>query len=124
VGALLASWTGLVRPLGETTANFVRAIPLRFSSASSPSAAPTPHPAAPSCLGLGRHRLGARLHIWFAALRGLTAIRAATVQLTVPVIAAGGGVLLLGESITARLTLSAALILGGVGLALAGRARR
>ena len=62
--------------------------------------------------------------IWFAALRGLTAIRASTVQLTVPVLAAAAGVLLLQESVTFRLVLSAALVLGGVGLALAGRAHK
>jgi drug/metabolite transporter (DMT)-like permease len=61
--------------------------------------------------------------VWFAALRGLTAIRAATVQLTVPVLAATGGVLFLQESVTVRLVVAAALILGGVGLALAGRAQ-
>jgi drug/metabolite transporter (DMT)-like permease len=61
--------------------------------------------------------------IWYAALRGLTATRAASVQLTVPVIAALGGVLFLGESVTLRLALSAALILGGVALTLVGRRR-
>lgn len=61
--------------------------------------------------------------VWYAALRGLTATRAATVQLAVPVIAALSGVILLSEAVSFRLLLSAALILGGVGLALAGRKR-
>jgi drug/metabolite transporter (DMT)-like permease len=56
--------------------------------------------------------------IWYAALRGLSATRAASVQLTVPVIAALGGVVLLGERMTFRLGISAVLILGGVGLTL------
>ncbi len=38
--------------------------------------------------------------LWYAALRGLAATQAATVQLCVPVIAAFGGVLLLGEAVT------------------------
>jgi drug/metabolite transporter (DMT)-like permease len=59
--------------------------------------------------------------IWYAALRGLTATRAATVQLTVPVIAALGGLAFLSEPVTLRLGISSALILGGVGLVLAGR---
>jgi len=59
--------------------------------------------------------------IWYAALRGLTATRAAIVQLTVPVLAAGAGVLMLGEALSWRLTVAALLILGGVGLALGGR---
>jgi len=56
--------------------------------------------------------------IWYAALRELTATRAATVQLSVPVIAALGGVLFLAEGLTMRLILSSALILGGIGLAI------
>jgi len=59
--------------------------------------------------------------VWYAALRGLTATRAATVQLAVPVLAALGGVILLSEHVSVRLFLSAVVILGGVGLALTGR---
>ena len=62
--------------------------------------------------------------IWYAALRGLTATRAATVQLSVPVIAAFGGVLLLSEEITFRLLLASAATLGGVAIVLAQRATR
>jgi drug/metabolite transporter (DMT)-like permease len=56
---------------------------------------------------------------WYAALRGLTATRAAMVQLAVPVIAALGGVTFLTETLHTRLIISACLILGGIGLALA-----
>lgn len=56
--------------------------------------------------------------VWYAALRGLTATYAATVQLTVPVLAALGGVAFLGEPITLRLVIAAAAILGGVALVL------
>ena len=59
--------------------------------------------------------------IWYAALAGLTATRAAIVQLSVPVLAAWGGVAFLGEDISLRLVLAAALILGGITLAIAGR---
>lgn len=61
---------------------------------------------------------------WYAALRGLTASRAATVQLSVPAIAALGGVVFLGEEITVRLLLSSAATLGGIAIVLAQRARR
>ena len=54
--------------------------------------------------------------IWYAALRGLTATRAAVVQLSVPVLAAAAGVGFLGERITIRLTVSAAAVLGGIAL--------
>jgi drug/metabolite transporter (DMT)-like permease len=54
--------------------------------------------------------------IWYAALPGLRATNAATIQLSVPVIAAVGGVIFLGEAITFRLLLSSAGILGGIAL--------
>jgi drug/metabolite transporter (DMT)-like permease len=59
--------------------------------------------------------------VWYAALRGLSATRAASVQLTVPVLAAAGGWVFLREPLSLRLGLSALLILGGVGLTLVGR---
>ena len=58
---------------------------------------------------------------WYAALPGLSATRAAIVQLAVPALAAAGGVLLLGEAFTLRLLGSGAAILGGVLLATLGR---
>jgi drug/metabolite transporter (DMT)-like permease len=57
--------------------------------------------------------------IWYAALNYLRSMQAALVQLSVPAIATAGGVLLLGESLSLRLLLSSALVLGGIGLALA-----
>jgi len=62
--------------------------------------------------------------IWYKALRGLTVIRASIVQLSVPVIAAFAGVLLLAEAISARLLMAGALILGGVAVGLGGLSRR
>jgi drug/metabolite transporter (DMT)-like permease len=61
--------------------------------------------------------------IWYAALKGLTATQAATVQLTVPVLAALGGVLFLSEDVTLRLLVASVLILGGVGIAVIGHDR-
>jgi drug/metabolite transporter (DMT)-like permease len=54
--------------------------------------------------------------VWYTAPPRLTAITAGTVQLSVPVIAAFGGVLLLHEQPTPRLVLCGAAILGGIGL--------
>ena len=54
--------------------------------------------------------------IWFAALRGLSATSAATVQLAVPVVAAAGGVVLLAEPVTLRLLVASAVTLGGIGM--------
>ena len=54
--------------------------------------------------------------IWYAALPALKAISAAIMQLSVPVLAALGGVALLNEPLTLRFALSAAAILGGIAL--------
>ena len=54
---------------------------------------------------------------WYTALPSLGSIRAAIVQLTVPALAAAGGVLFLGEKLSQRLLISGAVILGGVALA-------
>lgn len=62
--------------------------------------------------------------IWYAALKGLTATRAAIVQLSVPALAAFGGVLLLDETVTSRLLIASGAILGGVALAVLGKQRR
>ena len=55
--------------------------------------------------------------LWYTALPHLTRTRAAAIQLTVPVIAAVAGVVLLGEAMTARVAVAGAVILAGVGLA-------
>ncbi|MFN4141717.1 DMT family transporter [Aestuariivirga sp.] len=60
--------------------------------------------------------------IWYGALRGLTASRAATVQLSVPAIAAIGGAVILSEAISVRLVVATVAILGGIGIVLAQRA--
>ena len=54
--------------------------------------------------------------IWYTALPALKSTQAATVQLSVPVIAALGGIVFLGESLTLRLVLASGAILGGIAL--------
>jgi drug/metabolite transporter (DMT)-like permease len=54
--------------------------------------------------------------IWYTALPALKAAKAATVQLSVPVIAALGGIVFLGEPLTLRLVSSSVAILGGIAL--------
>lgn len=61
--------------------------------------------------------------IWYSALRGLKALQAATVQLSVPIIAALAGSLLLDEVLTVRLLISAAAVLGGIALVLSAPQR-
>lgn len=61
--------------------------------------------------------------LWYTVLSLVKATTAATVQLSVPVIVAIGGVLLLGEPLTLRLVLASAAVLGGVGLVISRRRR-
>ena len=62
--------------------------------------------------------------VWYTALRGLSATRAAVTQLSVPALAAAGGVLLLGEPVTPHLLAASAAVLGGVALVIVGRQQR
>ncbi len=61
--------------------------------------------------------------IWYEALKGLPATSAATVQLSVPAIAALGGLVFMSEDLTVRLLFASAATLGGVWIVLAHRAR-
>lgn len=104
--------------LADTTGNFVRAAP--FALAVSAVAVGRFHlswEGALLAVASGALASGVGYVLWYAALKGLTATRAATVQLSVPVIAAIGGVLLIGETITLRLVVASVLILGGVAAA-------
>jgi drug/metabolite transporter (DMT)-like permease len=72
-------------------------------------------------MGAGVIATGLGYVAWFAALRRLTAVRAAVVQLAVPVIAAAGGALLLSEPIRLRLVVASIMVLGGIALVIAAR---
>lgn len=61
--------------------------------------------------------------IWYSALPGLSAIQGASVQLSVPILAALSGALLLGEMISLRLALVSIAVLGGIGLILLAKVR-
>ncbi len=112
-------------PLEATARNFLYAVPLVlivslfFAGDFSASA----HGLA-LAVAAGAITSGCGYVIWYAALPGLTAVRAATVQLSVPVLAAFGGVLLLAEPVTLRLVLASAATLGGVAIVLAQRSAR
>jgi drug/metabolite transporter (DMT)-like permease len=61
--------------------------------------------------------------VWYSVVPALEAANAATVQLSVPVIAALGGIVLLGESITLRFALATLAILGGIALVILSKPR-
>jgi drug/metabolite transporter (DMT)-like permease len=115
---------GAVDPLADTTCNFALALPLAVG-VNLITLRDTHISATGAVLAIlsGALASGVGYVVWYAALRGLTATRAATVQLAVPVLAAAGGVLFISEDISLRLLFAATVILGGVGLALLGRVR-
>ncbi len=106
-------------PVGDTARNFALAVPFAvLVSAGTLRGAHLSWGGVLLAVGSGALASGVGYVAWYAALRGMTRVRAATVQLTVPILAAAAGIALLGEALTFRLVLSAILILGGVGLAL------
>lgn len=115
---------GVADPLAATASNFLRAVP--FALALSLFFAMQSH-ASSSGLALamasGALTSGIGYVIWYAALAGLSAMRAATVQLSVPPVAALGAMMALSESITPRWALASVAILGGIFLVLASRSQ-
>ena len=113
---------GSAHPLKDTAYNFLRTIPLVIILL-----VITIQDAHYSAAGVllavlsGGIASGIGYTIWYIALGGLSTTQAAVVQLSVPVIAAFGGVLFVSEAITARLTLSASMVLGGILLVVLGR---
>lgn len=112
-------------PLAATAGNFLRAVPFALAL----------------CL-VQANRLEADVHgvvyavlsgglasglgyaLWYAALGGLGGLQAASVQLSVPLLTALGGALLLAELPSLQWMLSGLLVLGGIALVLSGRSRR
>ena len=111
-------------PLADTAGNFIRSVPLALVLALVflPSLAASWRGIALAVLS-GAIASGVGYSVWYAALQYHTASRAAVLQLSVPVIAAAGGIVLLAETASSRLAIAAALILGGIGLTLIRRAK-
>jgi drug/metabolite transporter (DMT)-like permease len=109
---------GNTDPLRTTAGNFLRALPLAaalallgwrglvFGSTGVLAA-----------LASGALASGVGYALWYAALPSLRASSAGIMQLSVPVLAALGGIVLLGEPLGWRFALAAALTLGGIALA-------
>jgi drug/metabolite transporter (DMT)-like permease len=108
---------GEKNPASVTAGNFVRAVP--FAAAVSIIFVPWVHvdlAGVSYAIISGAITSGLGYVIWYSALQGLKAASAATVQLSVPVLAATGGILLLGEPLTLRYLLASIAILGGIAL--------
>ena len=110
-------------PTTTTAGNFMRAAPMALLALPfAPQLDLSWHGVA-LAIASGAIASGLGYAVWYAALKGLRASEAAIVQLTVPVIAAAGAILLLSEALTLRFVLASAAILGGVALVLSAQRR-
>jgi len=115
---------GAGHPLAVTAGNFLRAIPFVLVLAIIQYRTLSVDVAGMLYAVLsGAITSGVGYAIWYSALPGLKAVQAASVQLSVPVIAAAGGILLLGESLSLRLLLASVAILGGIVLVIREKRR-
>ncbi len=113
---------GSREPLRDTAGNFIRCMPLALALILAGVLSRDLQPvAAIYAVASGAIASGLGYAVWYAVLPMLTRTRSAIVQLTVPAIAAAGGVALIGEPLTVRLLIASAAILGGVAFALVTR---
>ena len=118
---------GAGNPTQVTAGNFLRAAPVAVALSVMMFVFEGASPAPVDKAGLGYAVASGALTsslgyaVWYTALPALKATTAATVQLSVPVIAALGGIVFLGEAVTPRLALASAAILGGIALVLLGK---
>lgn len=112
-------------PIAATCGNFLRALPLaalltgitiRHANINSLGAV--------CAIISGAVTSGVGYIFWYSALPSLKSTNAATVQLCVPILAATGGILLLGEPITLRYAVATITVLGGIALVLFERSSR
>ncbi|QQD21285.1 EamA family transporter [Oceanospirillaceae bacterium ASx5O] len=116
---------GACDPTRVTSGNFLRSVPLALvMSLLLPDQAVFDSAGFWYAVASGALASGMGYAIWYRVLPALKATNAATLQLSVPVIAAVGGVLLLGEPITPRLLLASVAILGGIALVILGKERK
>ncbi|MEE9428764.1 MAG: DMT family transporter [Paracoccaceae bacterium] len=108
---------GVDDPLGSTAANFALALPIGVVVFAIFSGEITPRGATLAVIS-GAVTSGAGYALWYSVLPRLAASVAAVAQLTVPVIAAAGGVVFLGEPVSLRFFVAAALVLLGIAISL------
>jgi drug/metabolite transporter (DMT)-like permease len=129
-GAYSLRGRGSRDPLAATTGNFVRSVPLAAATwiaARALGGFPAWHverAGVAFAAASGALASGLGYTLWYAALPGMSAMQAALVQLSVPILAAGAAVVLLGEALSTRLVIAGVLVLGGILVALRTRAAR
>lgn len=108
---------GAGEPAAVTTGNFIRAVPMALAlSLVMMTNVRVDMAGLGYAVASGAIASGVGYAVWYMALPLLQATSAATVQLSVPVIAALGGVVLLSEPLTLRLIVAGIAILGGIAL--------
>ncbi|WP_189461296.1 DMT family transporter [Jeongeupia chitinilytica] len=115
---------GAANPVRVTAGNFVRAVPMALlCSLWMQDRAVVDGAGVIYALASGVLASGVGYAIWYSVLPSLDATKAAVVQLSVPAIAAAGGVVVLGEPLHWRLVLASTVILGGILLVIVKRKR-
>jgi len=111
-------------PSSATAGNFLRAVPMAAAlSLSFLPWANLDRAGAGYAIVSGAIASGVGYAIWYTALPSLQGASAASVQLIVPVLAAAGGILFLGEAITLRFLVASVAVLGGIALVVIDRER-
>ncbi len=111
--------------LASTASNFILSIVMVAAlTMMSISSADITSPGLALAIVSGALTSGVGYVLWYAVLNFLSAMQAALIQLSVPVIATAGGVILLAEPLSLRLLVSSALVLGGISLALTRKSSR
>jgi drug/metabolite transporter (DMT)-like permease len=108
----------------KTAGNFLRAVPFALALSAVMLRDARVDAAGIACaVASGALTSGIGYAIWYTALPHLRAASAATVQLSVPALAAIAGIVLLGEPPTWRLALATLAILGGIALVVRAQSR-
>lgn len=111
-------------PTGATAGNFARAAPIAVVlalGAAATGGASLDATGVGLAVVSGAVTSGLGYAAWYAVLPRLRATTAAVVQLSVPVLAALGGVAFVGEALSVRLALASAATLGGIALVVSTR---
>ena len=112
-------------PVAATAGNFVRAAPMALIPAVVLAGQLNPDPMGILYAVLsGTLTSGCGYILWYRVLPRLTAAQGASVQLSVPVIAALTGAALMGETLTPRLCIASVAVLGGIALVITRRRRQ
>jgi drug/metabolite transporter (DMT)-like permease len=111
-------------PLNATAANFVFALPITVLVWGVGPVGNFTHFGVVLAVFSGAVTSGLGYALWYWVLPKMPTATAAVAQLTVPLIAALGGVLLLDEALTVAFALASTLVLGGIGISLYGGQRR